>query len=393
MKSISARTSWAFFTAFMFLGTFAFSAAKVTLPERFFPVYNYQHDWLVYSNAYKNYVPFSQGINEDSRSVSLYIDLLKNKRYALLVAAETDSYLFIEGALQTRLEQNQWRELAIDSLLKVYKKEELLVTIYGSPGINDKVALLCNRKNTRDATSLTGTRPSFINIKPISFSPFGNFAVIALIIILILNAWIFNLNPLSFLRMINPIEFFNSDPRDQLSKTNKPYSNTIIFFAVITAMWMSFVLMFFFNNKLNIFSVDSIMSEKSNTLMIFADFLLVAVIFFVLTYSKYIFMLLAGNMLNLDKQVDALFIKIIQSSYMFYGLLFLLLFAMSFNHMPWIADLKTYILLPFLFFYVARAIALYVVTKPPGTLINLYLFSYLCVIEIIPLIVSMKFAL
>ncbi|WP_031530408.1 DUF4271 domain-containing protein [Dyadobacter crusticola] len=393
MKSVFTRTSWAFFTAFMFFATFAFSAAKVTLPERYFPVYNYQNDWLVYNAAYKNYVPYSQGVDEDSRSVSLYIDLVKNRRYALLLTAEAESYLFIEGALQSRIDPNQWRELSIDSLLKVYRKDELLVTIYGSPGIDDKAALLCHRKTSADAATLTSTRPNFINIKPISFSPFGNFAVLALVLILILNAWIFNLNPLSFLRLINPIEFFNGDPRDQISKINKPYSNAIIFFAIITAMWMSFVLLFFASNKLNLFSVNSILSEKSNTLMIFADFLILSTLFFVLSYVKYICMLLAGNMLNLDKQVDILFIKIIQSSYMFYGAFFLIVFGMSFNHMSWISDMRAYVVLPFLFFYIARFIALYVVTKPPGSLINLYLFSYLCVIEIIPLIVSMKFAL
>ncbi|WP_439558932.1 DUF4271 domain-containing protein [Dyadobacter sp.] len=393
MKSVFTRTIWAFFTAFIFFATVAFSAAKVTLPERYFPVYNYQNDWLVYNAAYKNYVPYSQGVDEDSRSVSLYIDLVKNRRYALLLTAETESYLFIEGALQSRIDPGQWRELSIDSLIKVYRKDELLVTIYGSAGIDDKAALLCHRKNSADAATLTSTRPSFINIKPISFSPFGNFAVLALVLILILNAWIFNLNPLSFIRLINPIEFFNGDPREQISKINKPYSNTIIFFAIITAMWMSFLLLFFANNRVNLFSVNSMLSEKANTLMIFADFLIISTLFFVLTYVKYVCMLLAGNMLNLDKQVDVLFIKIIQSSYMFYGAFFLIIFGMSFNQMNWISDMRAYIVIPFLFFYIGRFIALYVVTKPPGALINLYLFSYLCVIEIIPLIVSMKFAL
>ncbi|KAA0991477.1 DUF4271 domain-containing protein [Dyadobacter aurulentus] len=393
MKSISATFFWAFFTVLLLLGSSATSAPKTNPPDRFFPVYSYENDWLVYNSQYKNYVPFSPGVNEGARSASLYIDLVKNRRYFLLLSSDTESYLFVEGALQNRIEGNTWQELSIDSLFKIYRKDELLVTIYGSPGIADKIALLCNKKKPNDAIGLNTSRPNFINIKPISFSPFGNFAVIALVLILILNAWIFNLNPLSFFRLINPIEFFNSDPRDQVSKINKPYSNTIIFFALITSMWMSFILVFLSVNKLNLFSVGSILSEKSNTLLIIGDFLILSTIFFVLTYVKYIFMLLAGNMLNLDKQVDVIFIKIVQSSYMFYGALFLIVFTVSFNRASWIADMRTYILLPFLFFYFARFIALYVVTKPPGALINLYLFSYLCVIEIIPLIVSMKFAL
>ncbi|MCE6990417.1 DUF4271 domain-containing protein [Dyadobacter sp. CY323] len=393
MKSIISAAYWAFFSALLFAGSFAEAAVKVNPPPRFFPVYDYQNDWLVYNSQYKNYVPFSQGINEGTQYVSLYIDLLKNRRYTLLVRAENQSYLFIEGALQNKLEVNTWQELSIDSLYRIYKKEELLVTLYGNPGILDKTVLLCHEKKSSDEALSTTTRSNFINIRPIASSPFGNFAGIALILILIINAWVFNLNPLSFIRLINPIEFFNSDPRDQLAKINKPYSNTTIFFVITSAMLMAFIAVYLSTNKLNLFAVSTILSDKSTTLQILGDFLILSIIFFVLTYTKYICMVLAGNMLNLDKHVDIIFIKIVQSSYLFYSLLFLVVFALSFNHVNWLADGKSYILLPFSIFYLARFVALYVVTKPSGSLINLYLFSYLCVIEIIPLIVSMKFAL
>jgi hypothetical protein len=393
MKSIYTATFWAFFILLLLSGTRAASAVRITPPGKFFPIYDYQNDWLVYNNQYKNYVPFSQGVNEGSRFVSLYIDLLKNRRYSLLVHTENEGYLFLEGTLQNRISPNQWQEIDIDSLYKIYKTDELLLTIYGNSGIGDKTVLLCNEKRHNDSSVISTARSNFINIKPISFSPFGNFAALALIIVLILNAWIFNLNPLSFIRLINPIEFFNGDPRDQLSKINKPYSNTIIFFVIISSMLMSFIAIFFSSNKLNIFSISTILSERSTTLLLLGDFAILSVIFFILMYSKYICMVLAGNMLNLDKLVDIIFIKIVQSSYLFYAAIFLLVFTLSFNHVNWLESIRSYILLPFLFFYLARFIALYVVTKPAGSLINLYLFSYLCVIEIIPLIVSMKFAL
>ncbi|KAA6441654.1 DUF4271 domain-containing protein [Dyadobacter flavalbus] len=393
MKSIFPVFFWAFLALFSLNGTDVRSAVKEMPPSQYFPIYDYQNDWLVYNSHYKNYVPFSQEIDEGTRFVSLYIDLVKNRKYALLLKTESESYLFLEGALQNKIAADQWQKISIDSLYKIYKKDELLLTVYGSPGITDKSLLLCNEKKTNEAGVIENTRSSFINIKPISFTPFGNFAAISLLIILILNAWIFNLNPLSFLRLINPFEFFNNDPRDQLSKVNKAYSNTIIFFVVIIAMLMSFVVIYFSASSLNIFSLSMILSEKSNTVQIMRDFFILSVLFFVLIYFKYICMVLAGNMLNLDKQVDIIFVKLVQSSYLFYVLIFLLILMMSTNHINLTAETRPYALLPFVFFYLARFIALYVVTKPPGSLINLYLFSYLCVIEIIPLIVSAKFAL
>ncbi|GLU53068.1 DUF4271 domain-containing protein [Dyadobacter frigoris] len=393
MKSIHSLLFLVVTTILLFAGANARGAVKALPPEQFFPVYDYQNDWLVYSNQYKNYVPFSKGINEGTKSVSLYIDLLKNRRYFLLVKTENESYLFLEGALQKKIVADQWLELNIDSLFRIYKKEELLLSIYGNAGIDDKDVLICHKKSQDASGIIEKTASTLINIKPINFSPFGNFSILAMLIILILNAWIFNVNPLAFSRLINPLEFFNNDPREQLSKLNKPYSNTVIFLVIIVSMLMAFMLVFFANNKLNLFSVSAILSEESNLIQFLVDFFMLSAIFFLLTYGKFIFMVLVGQMLNLDKLVETLFLKIIQSSYFFYVALFLLVFMLSLNNAIWLVPLRPYIMFPFLIFYVTRFFTLYVVTKPPASFINLYLFSYLCVIEIIPLIIGIKFAM
>lgn len=393
MKSIHSLLFLVVTTILLFAGSNTRGAVKALPPEQFFPVYDYQNDWLVYSSQYKNYVPFSKGINEGTKSVSLYIDLLKNRRYFLLVKAENESYLFLEGALQKKIVADQWLELSIDSLFRTYKKEELLLSIYGNAGIDDKNVLICHKKSQDASGIIEKATSTLINIKPINFSPFGNFSILAMMIILILNAWIFNLNPLAFSRLINPLEFFNNDPREQLSKLNKPYSNTVIFLVIIVSMLMAFLLVFFANNKLNLFSVSAILSEESNLIQFLVDFFMLSAIFFLLTYGKYIFMVLVGQMLNLDKLVETLFLKIIQSSYFFYVALFLLVFMLSLNNAIWLVPLRPYIMFPFLIFYVTRFFTLYVVTKPPASFINLYLFSYLCVIEIIPLIIGIKFAM
>lgn len=366
---------------------------KIEPPADYFPIYNYQNDWLVYSNQFKNYVPYSQGVNEGARSVSLNIDLLKNRRYFLLIKTEAESYLFLNGTLQNKLLPDGWLKLNIDSLYRSFQQEELLLTIYGTPGITGKSILLANQKRKDAAGLIQRASSTLINIKPIQFSPFGNFAVMALLVVLILNAWIYNTNPLAFSRLVNPLEFFNNNPREQLSKVNKPYSNTVIFLVIIVSMLMSFVLIFLTSNDLNLFSVINILSEQSNALDYIRDFLLLSLIFFILLYGKFILMSVVGNMLNLDKQVDSLFLRILQSAYFFYAALLLVIFCLGFNNTNWLLPLRPYVLFPFLFFYVGRFISLYVVTKPSTSFINLYLFSYLCVIEIIPLIIGIKFAL
>lgn len=390
-KSIFAILFWAFITVFFLTGpNSVVAASKITPPENFSVINNLQNDWLVYNSTYKNYVPYSLELNESSKYVSVYLDLIKNRNYFILLKTESQSYLFLEGALQREIPKESWQVLRIDSLYRIYKKDEILLTLYGNPGIAEKELLIANKRSVGEKELATSS--SFINIRPIEFTSFGNFAVLAVILLLILNAWIFNANPLIFARFINPVEFFKNDPRDQLSKTNKPFGNTVIFFVVIVALATAFVLIFLATNKINLFSVSSLLYEKANTIQLLGDFFMLSVIFFLLLYGKYILMVMVGNMLNIDKFVDVLFIKIIQSSYLFYVLMFLLAFVLSFNEPALLNSVKGFVLVPFLIFYIARTVILYIVTLPQGSYINLYLFSYLCVMEIIPLLVAVKFA-
>ena len=94
----------------------AWAANEVGPGQSHYLVYDYENDWLVYSSQYHNYVPYSRSLNETDLSVSLMVDLLKNRRYDLLITSTKENYVFVEGALQTKLAPGTWLVLSIDSL-------------------------------------------------------------------------------------------------------------------------------------------------------------------------------------------------------------------------------------------------------------------------------------
>ncbi len=51
------------------------------------------------------------------------------------------------------------------------------------------------------------------------------------------------------------------------------------------------------------------------------------------------------------------------------------------------------LLFPLIGFYTARVALLYVVIRASESIKNLYLFSYLCIVELIPLIIGLRFIL
>ncbi|GAB2801812.1 hypothetical protein GCM10027275_54980 [Rhabdobacter roseus] len=360
--------------------------------QKYYLVYDLRNDWLTYSSRYQNYVPFSKGIHEAETSASLLVDLLKNRPYTLLIQSRAESYLFIEGALQKRIAPGTWLELSLDSLYRNYRKEELLLTLYGSPGVDDKNVLVGHLKKENVAALPVSTSP-LINIRPKFPTPFGDFSVLVFLFFLALNALTYTISPNTYRRLINPADYFNRDDRSEIHKFNKPYSRPVLLFVIQLSLIVSYLLLALANYDVNLFSAGTLLSERDQLSEILLDFLKLFGATFLLFYLKYVYMSLVGGMLNLDPIVDLHFLKALQSSYFFYSLLGLLVFTLSLHEPGWFESMRPFLLLPFVAFYLLRFFSLYFVTNSRASLMNLHLFSYLCVIEIIPLIIGVKFAL
>lgn len=370
-------------------------STKTSPPADYFPIYDFQNDWLVYSNSYKNYVPYSQKLNESTKSLNLQIDLLKNKNYYLFIQSNTDSYLFLEGTLQSNLTSKQWMRINIDSLHQVLKKDIVLLTIHGEGGVSGNTVLLCNHK-ANNALALTQNTPSastLINIKPINFTVFGNLTVIVILLVLTLNAWLYNIASPSYLKLINPKTFFNKDIREQLTNVNKPTSSMIGTSVLIVSMLIAYILLSYISVDSSSKFRESVLPDQSNTLELLKRYFILSGVIFILCYLKYLLIYIIGNMFNFRQISDIIFMKITQSSYLFYITLLLIFLLINLNYPSITPDLVIYFIYLTIIYYIIRFILLYLVTRPSSSFINLYLFSYLCVIEIIPLIIGIKFIL
>ncbi|GAB3172128.1 DUF4271 domain-containing protein [Telluribacter humicola] len=362
--------------------------------KKYFLVYDYQNDWLVYSTRYQNYVPYTRSLHEEALSVSLLVDLLKNRHYTLLIQTQKQNYLFVEGALQKKAEEGQWLTLSIDSLYRTYRKDEILLTLYGSSGIDGRKVLVANLKTASPVVLNDRATPtSLINIKPKPSNPFSDFSALVMLIILVMNVLAYNSHPLAFGRFINPLDFLDRDDREDINKLNKPYSSQMILFTILLCLVISYMLVVFTYNGVNLFNSGTILSGGTDLGELTTDYFKLFGISFLLFYLKYIYMSLVGGMLNLDKVVTIHYYKALQITYLFIGLFAIFTFSYSLYSPVWAIDFEKSVIVPFIIFYLLRFISLYILIKPSGSFINLYLFSYLCVIEIIPLIIGVKFAL
>ena len=108
--------------------------------------------------------------------------------------------------------------------------------------------------------------------------------------------------------------------------------------------------------------------------------------------GKYVLLEIIGGLYKLQDIIQVHYFKVIQSSLLFFTVLALLLAVIAYNS-PATAWSPNLLLLPLLGFYVARLMLLYLVIRSLEPIKNLYLFSYLCIVELIPLIIGLRFAL
>lgn len=375
--------------------TSAWAANEVGPGQSHYLVYDYENDWLVYSSQYRNYVPYSRSLNETDLSVSLLVDVLKNRRYDLLISSTKENYVFVEGALQTKLAPGTWLVWNIDSLRQLYKKDELLITLYGSAGKEDKTVLIGHAKRTTVAPSAAAKSSplSFINIKPLRTSPFQDFSVLLILFLLVLTLFTYSSAPLLFQRFIAPTDFVDRSVRNDLYRFNRPYGRFMFMIALIVSAAMGYLILFLAHYGFDLFAASGLLSDGNTLLDFLTDSAKLTLILLGLLFLKFIMMEVASGVLNLEHIVNSHYIRSLQLSYLFYGICTVVFFGISLQNPLWFQQVVPYLLYVVILYYLVRFGLLYVFTNSSGQFINLYLFSYLCVLEIIPLIIGVKFAI
>ncbi len=105
---------------------------------QYYPVHSFQDDFQVFDAATQAYVPYIPELHATQTALSAYVDLESNRHYKLLLTTKDDGYLFINAALRRNLRAGTWLILDIDSLFRAYRRPEIFLTVYGSPGVAGK---------------------------------------------------------------------------------------------------------------------------------------------------------------------------------------------------------------------------------------------------------------
>jgi Domain of unknown function (DUF4271) len=367
--------------------------AQVGPGEGYFLVQDLQNDWLVYEQSVKDYVPFIAEAHADQKACNLLIDLESNRKYYLLLKVPAGSHLFLNASLHTRAADAQWQVFSIDSLHKLYKKPNLLLTVYGTAGIADKSVLIGHKKNTTEKIiDITGD--DILKIFPRQSGLLNNFFTILLLLIVGFAATLYSSNIRAFFRYYSFVDLFSLDLRQDTFLINKPLSRINFAFLLLLSTLLLFLYFFVIDKNNSLFGFTQNVSNSQTFLVNLWVILRTLVVILSLLLAKYLLLFMLGQLYHIESSViNVHYFKDIQSSVMFFSGIFVLLATTSIYIHDWDGLITPMLLIPSIVFYALRLVLLYFTIISGNNTKSLQLISYLCIAELIPLIIGVRYAL
>ncbi len=394
--------------AFLYLLIHSFTHSIVAQPrtngagpgERYYPVHNFREEFLVYDATTKAYIPYIDEFHADQTALSVFIDLESNRNYTLLLRTEQDSYLFINAALKRKLQAGQWQVLRLDSLYRAYHRParpdapaprtELFLTLYGPPGVQGKQVLIGQPISTTQKAVVL--RDDNLSVRPRIRSVYTNFLGAGLLFLLATHALLYALYPRAFRRIFNVRDLLSLRSDEDSFLVNRPISSANVLFVGNLGLVIAYLIVFLQSRNIDVMAPGWLFAGEQPVGWLVGEFIGLGVAAFIALLGKYLLLEVIGGLYKLHDIVNIHFFKALQSSALFFTGLTLLLSVIVYNTSA--ADWVPELLLPLLLlFYLARLGWFYVVIRSQESIKNLYLFSYLCIVELIPLIIGLRFAL
>ncbi|MBX9853771.1 MAG: DUF4271 domain-containing protein [Cytophagaceae bacterium] len=343
-------------------------------------------EWLVYNKEYKTYFPYFKNSDENAKSLSILIDLNKYQYYNLNFKAAPGLSFFVDQKIFYKNTSDNIANVTLNIkklIASDFSGGKQVITFYHSKGQLPVENIFVGINATRTVNTAAG---NFAVILPRYLDGGKSLFVIYFILILSLFAFIKNRYPKKFYEFSG---FSNIIPALEENIVFDFLSIPIILFVFINTLAASLILFLIKDNKppsesvfLNIFYEKPVIG-----ILIMTGF------FFLIFILKYIYLKFIGWIYNINDFVKVQFFELLRVTLKLNLLLLALALIMNFSgYFDYNLDLNWFIYVLLLALTIVLLRVGYLTFRLSGFR-NVYLFSYLCTTEILPLIIIVKLIL
>ncbi|MBC7921804.1 MAG: DUF4271 domain-containing protein [Ferruginibacter sp.] len=363
------------------------SEQRTYVEQQYHVVRDLRYDWQVFDRTYGAYVPYLKPKHGNVSSVSLAVDLAAQRGNELLFYAAEETYLFVNAALQRRIEPG-WVILRTDSLRAFYRQGPFFLTLYCASGtLPPPTALIGHRKTIRQVAA--SVAPVWV-VQPRRVSGFNYFVVLASLFILGNYAFLRNLHAGAFARFYSPRSLFAASQREDDVQVGKPLNSINLLFLLNHAFLLALLYVLIREGTQRTLFPEPGLRTPESLGHYASHFLVVGSVVFLLIVVKYAGTYLLGNLFRFEKLVNVHFFEYIHLSKVFYTLIVPVWVVIFTSYPSHLAAAERFYIPLIIGFSFLRIGLISLSLNRLASHRNLYLFSYLCVTELVPLLTGIK---
>ncbi|GAL83705.1 hypothetical protein MYP_932 [Sporocytophaga myxococcoides] len=340
-------------------------------------------DWKIYNADINGYVPFIREKSQKSHFVFQWINLDKYANYHLRVKAAPKLSLFVNNKLYYTNIETKYQDIAIpvkDLLNNATISRKDLLTIYQPDASFNEGAVFIGYFPEKEvelapAIKIEAKRQNFLGDLVMALF-ISSFAIIAILK---------NRFPKSFSLFFQKSEFSLSASEELLN--SRIIDFPLLLVIILNAFSLSILI---FSNKESENFVKFLTLVKTPNLSLFSQFALSTLVIIFLIIIKYLLITFLGWIFDLNRLITLHFyefLSIMLKVNLFVVPVVLILLSIN-NFHPFMSITALTIILLIIFFLLILKVS-YIIFKFSNYR-NLYLFSYLCISEILPFIVITK---
>jgi hypothetical protein len=335
-------------------------------------------EWLVFERKFNSYVPYL-GAQNYSHALSRKIDLEKYRDYNLNFVADPGLSLFINNKLYytNSTARISFVRFSLSSIPQNEFKTEDLITFYNSgKNLPEKDCYIGENKINNDYIEKTSVLPGALKNK----IPGDNIFMFLFLILIFLFGLIRNKYPKKFLEFYDFSRLLpTSSPDDNF--ITEIYSIPSIIFILINAISFCLILGIASEGRYFLFGIPY--ASVVGTFII-------AGITMAIYFIKYIYLKVLGSVFNLHQIIRIQFFELIKISLKLNLVCVPLALAFFYSRSGILEIAYKYFLYTLILCGLITIIRISFLIFKYSNFRNIYLFSYLCTTEILPLIIIIK---
>ncbi len=340
-------------------------------------------DWTFYDSDGKTLLPFLSGSTNSPHAIHLTCDLNKGKAAYLRIDIPDATSLLIENKYMEYIPMKASKLFSLDSLKKIYASDNIIITLFNSARFPEPVVAAVGYKFRRPETSQ--------NVNPMQWREFDSNADYFKIVLLIVFAFFvllysaFPAEMLEFYSINSVIAYrFTDTQLTRFRSVTKIQTLIIVFQSAVMAAVMIMALHYFRNPLGNVFFL------RWNAL---TGWLALFIITLVSLWLKYFLILFFSLLFDVFERANLYFLEYNRITTLFYSIIFLVLSYSFINFQYRIPYLIGWLSVLVFGFYFVRMTILYFKLRRVTSIHNLHLISYLCAIELVPIVIGLNFFL